>query len=307
MERFYYDLFRPSDFSTGSGPICFGIAVAVCVLVSVTSNGIADERCRSAVVNSTTTKSAGTPQQRTPTNKPRSKTTPTASHPLTEPLRTVRQSLAKLDDVKDYTATFSKKERLVQRRTKLLSQTIKVKVRQEPFSLYLNYQDRRERGREVLYVDGDNRGNMLVVEGPRLNNWVIALAPNDDGVMKESRYPITEFGLKSMAERIIEQWEAESNYGDITVKHYENAKLGDKECLAIESSHPQPQRQFKFHMTRVFIDKRSRLLVRVEQYGWPTESGQPPPIIEQYSYSEISTNVGLTDYDFDRDNASYHF
>ena len=125
--------------------------------------------------------------------------------------------------------------------------------------------------------------------------------------MKENRYPITKVGLRNMVDKVISQWETESKYGETTVKYYNSAKLGDVECMAIESSHPQPRRQFPYHMTRVYIDKDSKLLVRVEQYGFPSRQGQQPPIVEEYTYSNLKTNVGLRDADFDHRNPQYNF
>ena len=46
--------------------------------------------------------------------------------------------------------------------------------------------------------------------------------------------------------------------------------------------------------------------VRVEQFGFPT-SGQQPPVLEEYHYSNIKTNVGLSDIDFDAANKAYGF
>lgn len=229
-------------------------------------------------------------------------------HPLTKPLKIVQQSRKALDDVKDYTATFSKRERLGRGGRKLLSQTMKMKFRDEPFSVYFYFQSKDAAGREVIYVKGQNRGQLLVHEGSGLASFVgtLSFAPTANDVMKENRYPITEVGLKNMADKVIAQWEEEAKYGETTVKYYNNAKLGNVECVAIESTHPQPRRQFKYHMTRVYIDKKSKLLVRVEQYGWPSGGGQPP-ILEEYTYSNIQTNVGLTDVDFDQRNPRYKF
>ncbi len=231
------------------------------------------------------------------------------AHPLTKPIKILRQCRKTLDGVKDYTATFSKKERLGRSGNKLLAQTMKMKFRDEPFSVYFYFQDRDTRGREVLYVNGRNQNKLLVHEGSGLSSLVgtLTFAPTAGDVMKENRYPITEVGLKNMADKIIQQWEGETKYEETTVKYYNNAKLGSMDCMAIESTHPQPRREFKYHMTRVYIDKKTKMLVRVEQYGFPRRNGQQPPIVEEYTYSDIKTNIGLTDVDFDRRNSRYKF
>ena len=75
----------------------------------------------------------------------------------------------------------------------------------------------------------------------------------------------------------------------------------------IESSHPQPRKQFKFHITRVWIDVKSGLPVRVQQFGFPPKSGEKPPVIEDYTFSDIKAEVRLTDRDFDTKNPSYNY
>jgi hypothetical protein len=44
----------------------------------------------------------------------------------------------------------------------------------------------------------------------------------------------------------------------------------------------------------------------MEQWGFPV-GGSEPPLIEEYTYTDIKTNVGLTDSDFDVRNRKYHF
>ncbi len=308
MARNNRELTPASTRRSIDGRYVAGMLLAAFVLIWSASSGTAEEPTRRGTAkpaNQNKKKSANK-QQKT---KKSEKTAPAADHPLNKPLRIVRQCRTKLDDVQDYTATFSKQERVGRRGNKLVSQTMAMKFREEPFSVYFYFQDRKTQGREVLFVNGRNKGQLLVHEGSGLSSLVgtVTLATNSSEVMKENRYPITEVGLKKMADKIIEQWEGESKYGETTVKYYNNAKLGSVECLAIESTHPQPRRQFKYHMTRVFIDKDTRLLVRVEQYGWPNRNGQQPPKIEEYTYSNIKTNVGLTDFDFDRRNKSYRF
>lgn len=230
-------------------------------------------------------------------------------HPLTKPLKIVQQSRKALDGVHDFTATFSKRERLGRGGKQLLAQSMKMKFREQPFSVYFHFLSKDDAGREVLYVDGRNRNQLMVHEGGGIASLVGTLnfAPTANEVMKENRYPITQVGLKNMTDKVINQWESETKYGEATVKYYNSAKLGDVECMAIECTHPQPRRQFRYHMTRVYVDKQTKFIVRVEQYGWPTRAGQQPPILEEYTYSDIKTNVGLGDADFDHRNPQYKF
>jgi hypothetical protein len=114
-------------------------------------------------------------------------------------------------------------------------------------------------------------------------------------------------GMRKMLDRVIAQWEHEARYAETEVQYYPNARLGDLELKAIESKHPQPRKQFKFHMTRLYLHKQSQLPVRVEQYDFPKKNGDSPPLAEEYTYLKLRTNIGLTDHDFDIKNPNYAF
>jgi hypothetical protein len=47
--------------------------------------------------------------------------------------------------------------------------------------------------------------------------------------------------------------------------------------------------------------------VRVQTFGFPKKSGDKPPVIEDYLFSDLKTDVQLTNKDFDRNNPKYSF
>jgi hypothetical protein len=226
-------------------------------------------------------------------------------HPLAPALEQAYKAREALAGVKDYTAVFSKQE-LVGNDIKRASMTIK--FREEPFSVYMLFGKPYE-GREVIYVAGANNNLLLAHDtGVRaVLGGTVSLAPESERAMEDNRYPITMIGLKNMLDRIISQWEAEGQYGETNVRYFPNATLGkDVACRVIESSHPQPRKQFKFQMTRLYIDKQTGIAIRVEQYGFP-KNGEKAPLVEEYTYMSVKTNVGLTARDFDAKNSSYAF
>lgn len=226
-------------------------------------------------------------------------------HALKSALDLAEESRKALDDVKDYSALFTKREMLNGR---LLSQSMELKIREKPFSVYLKFLEPHA-GREVIYVEGANQGKFLVhEEGVRALAGTVALSPTSADAMAENKYPVTRLGMRKLVDAIIDQWEEAAKVDhDNKVKFFPKAKLGDVQCTAIEVSHAEPQPEFKFKLTRLFIDKDSKLPVRVEQYGWPTQAGQDPPLVEEYTYSKVKVNVGLTDEDFSTKNPKYRF
>lgn len=227
-----------------------------------------------------------------------------SEHPLMPALAHARICLENVQKLSGYESKFTKTE-VVGKQT--ISQTIRMKVRHEPFSVYMQFVEPHA-GREVIFVEGRNNNNLLVHEaGFASLIGTLELAPTGSQAMSENRYPITKAGIQKMMEAVIEQWEAETKYGETEVKYFEDARIGDMKCRVIESSHPQPRRQFKFHVTRVWIDEKSGLPVRVQQFGFPVKSGVKPPVVEDYTFTDIKAEVRLTDRDFDTKNPSYNY
>lgn len=268
----------------------FGILSALVLGVCVASPALSDEEKSEVQVTAATSEGAKPPIDPT--------------HPLYRPLELAYKSREALKELKDYEAMFSKQE-VVDRRRK--STMMKLKFREEPFSVYLLFIE-PNKGREVIYVEGKNNNQLLVHEtGVKALAGTVSLDPTSKDAMADNKYPVTMIGMRTMLEKIIAQWEAEGKFGETTVQYYPDAKLGDVACTVIESSHPKPRNEFKFHMTRLYLDKETMYPVRVEQYGFPGRNDKQPPLVEEYTYSQIKANPGLTDKDFDHTNPSYAF
>lgn len=227
-------------------------------------------------------------------------------HPLDAPLELARASLKALDAVKDYEAIFIKKEMV---NGIMYPHHMRLKHRLSPFSVYMLYL-KMHQGREVIYVEGQNNGNLVAHEtGIAGLIGAIQIAPNSPQAMAEGTNPITRIGMPKMVEGIIDQWERERPYGadEIEVKYYPNAKLGDRACQVIESKYLAPRKHFKYHMSRLYLDKETNFPVRIEQYGFPPTANGRPPLVGEWTYKDIKANVGLKDIDFDVRNPSYNF
>lgn len=226
-------------------------------------------------------------------------------HPLYLPLQEAYKAREAISQVKDYEAEFIKREAIGR---KLVKTTMNLKLRHEPFSVYLKFLDPNA-GREVIYVEGRNNNNLLVHEaGFKAIVGTMSLPPTGADAMTDNRYPVTLIGMQNLIEKVIKQWEAEGKLGEVKTQKYPDAKLpSGEECVAYESTHPTQRNQFKFHITRLWIDKKSGLPIRVEQLGFPRPGEKSPPIVEEYTYSKIKTNVPLTNRDFDKTNPSYSF
>ena len=208
-----------------------------------------------------------------------------------------------LKKVKDYEATFTKKE-VVGR--KLIHSEMYVKFREQPFSVYIKYLNPHG-GREVIYVAGLNKDRLLA-HGEGITSIVgtIKLKPDSKDALEENRYPITMFGMSNLVSTLIQQWQEDEKHDDCVVKFFPNAKLDKVDCKVVETSYPKQVAHAKFHITRMYVAKDSGLPVRVEQFGFPA-SGAEAPVIEEYTYANVKTNVGFSDIDFDTNNKAYGY
>jgi len=132
---------------------------------------------------------------------------PTDSHPIAPAVQAARASLDAVKKLDGYTATFIKQEQLKKGKP-LTQQVMQLKLRRQPFSVYLKFTDPHE-GREVIYVEGRNKGKLLVHEPSGLASLAgtISLAPTGDRAMEENRYPVTMLGLEKLLETVLAQWE----------------------------------------------------------------------------------------------------
>ncbi|OHB80271.1 MAG: hypothetical protein A2W31_16045 [Planctomycetes bacterium RBG_16_64_10] len=237
-----------------------------------------------------------------------------AEHPLMPALRLAYDVRAHIvREVKDYSCVLIKRERVD---GQLLGhQYLFAKIRHEqvragrvvtPFSVYLHFlSPLRLRGREVLYVKGQNDGKLIARKGgPRFSYVTVSLDPLNESAMKGNRYPITEIGIQNLVERLIEVGHEEMKQDPASqhceVKFFDQAKVCGRECFSIRIGYPEEEREQRFHFVRIYVDKELRVPIRYEAYDFPEVAGGAAKLLEEYTYRDLKLNIGLTDEDFQR-------
>jgi hypothetical protein len=231
-------------------------------------------------------------------------------HPLEPALKMARQTKQVIDTtLKDYSATVVKHERIDGKLSE--PEYALIKVRQQPFSAYMYFLSPKNlEGQECMYVDGANNGNMFAHAPPgtlRGRFGTVSLAPNSAMAMKDQRYPITEIGIANLTKRLIEVGEHDKQYGECDVKFFQGAKVNGRVCTMIQVTHPVARRNFLFNVARIYVDDQLQLPIRYEAYEWPDKAGDPPVLLEEYTYMNLQINQDFTDADFDVHNPNYHF
>ena len=229
-------------------------------------------------------------------------------HPLDPALAWAKAGLTEYDaKVKDCVTTLVKRERLNGRLTG--PEYMNVKVRREPFSVYIEYlKPQKLQGREVIYVEGRNGGDCLA-HGTGFQRMLgtLNVSPTGSLAKRFSRYPMTSVGIANLVERLIEVAEKDVQRGECEVKYLQDVKIQGRPCFCIQVTHPTPRSYFTFYKAMIYVDRETNLPIRYESYSWPTRKGGAPILLEEYTYLNMKFNVGLSDIDFSVKNPKYNF
>ncbi len=230
-------------------------------------------------------------------------------HPLAWVLKYMHAEQAYLQqNVRDFTCRLTKRERIDGRLQD--HSYINMHVREEamlgtrvvrPLSVLLEYLSPSEiAGRKVLFVAGQNDNKMLVRKGgKRFSFIIIDLDPLGPSAQQESLIPITELGFKQQLGRTIRVLEHDilvDHAGENSkVEHIKGASINDHSCQVIRITHPQPQDGLQFFQANMYVDSQLHVPIRIDAYGWPAQAGQEPPLLAEYTYTNLRLNVDLSD------------
>jgi len=307
--------------ANGMRSICFGVVsilLVSTVLVTVCTGGEkrpARRNLREPVFR--IANRASVPQER-PAAAPPAAVRTTDKHPLDRALDMAAQALTRIEqDIRDYTCTLEKQERV--NGTLLDPEYMQMKIRNRrvdgnrvvvPFSVYMKFiKPTSVKGREVIYVERRNSGKMVAHEGGVRGKFLptVWLSPEGTLAMRNQRYPITEIGIATLTQRLIERGQRDRKFPDCKVSYFKNASLNGRKCTVLQVQHAKPRPDLDFYLARIFIDDELGVPVRYEAYDWPTANVSQPQLIEKYTYLNMKLNVGLTDADFNHENSSYNF
>ncbi|MBC8064380.1 MAG: DUF1571 domain-containing protein [Chlorobia bacterium] len=230
---------------------------------------------------------------------------------LLESDRLMAESEARLENTPAYSATLVKQERIDRSLGDV--EVIQLRMLHHPTKIALKWEEGAEAGQRLVYAQGENGGNMLVrkTKGLEARLGVLSLAPNGYLALKASRYPVTKLGLLELT-RTIRQHRAK----DLERKSGVTAKLLSQQldgrevlCLAIEyeSQKLAPDDRHEYRKALIYIDRQSKLPVRVHCYGWPekisgsnSERLDQTTLLESYAYKNINLEADLSSDDFSK-------
>jgi hypothetical protein len=223
-------------------------------------------------------------------------------------LGTLLVARERLGRVAGYTATFRKRERI---RGKLgPEQTLAMKVRHEPFSIYLKFL-KPKAGKEVVYRQGAHDNHVIAHNGDWTRRLIprLKVAPTDPLALADSRHPVTDAGLLNLTDRLIgfRRMDLEDEHAETVLD-----RLADEQgrtWLRSVHSHPHfsPARPFK--QVEVLYDPETYIPHKITSFDWPEpgDDGTELKLAESYAYDDVDLDSPLTDADFDPANPEYAF
>lgn len=241
---------------------------------------------------------------------------PQAAHPLDPALEMAQASLQNIQaNVQDYSAVFIKRCRVDDVLPEMQFANVKIRNRKTrdgivvtPMATYISFlKPEAVTGREVIWVEGQNEGKMIVHETGMKGMINFYLDPSGYLAMRGQRHPINDIGIENLAVKLIETGQRDHQHGECQVQFYKNAKIGKVTCTMLEVIHPVRRPHFDFYRARVYFDNDLNVPIRYESWTWPTTVGGEPVLEEEYTYLNVKVNIGLTDQDFDIGNPNYKF
>lgn len=219
-----------------------------------------------------------------------------------------------LEDVPDYTATFYKQEVIDGELGD--GQVMQLKLRHSPFSVYMKWLV-GDKGRELLYVEGQNDGEMIVHPGGWKARLLPAIKLNPTGslAMSEARYPVTKVGLLELARTVVEfrKRDLERSNG-VRCQMIADQEFDGRECYFFTIEWETPEVSKLYRKCQMYLDEELSVPVYVKNFTWPAEPGDltdaeldTATMIEHYTFTNIKFEQRLADNDFDQANAEYKF
>jgi len=217
-----------------------------------------------------------------------------------DPEQWLREAEAAYDRVTSYTAVFHKQQRVAGEL--LRKETILLKCRRTPFSLYMKWIERPYKGSELLYVAGWNEDRARAHRGGILRFVTFNLDPRHPGLMADNLRPVTSTGIGFLLESVATNIRKAIKAGELAFAELGAETVYGRKTRILQAVFPKDKaRDYDGHRFVINQDLESRIPMRIRVYD---RDGQ---LVENYGYENLVLNAPLADADFDPKNPAYRF
>ncbi len=206
----------------------------------------------------------------------------------------------KYETIRGYTSICYKQERLDNEDLQDV-ETVLLKYRDDPWSIYMKWLDGPWKGRELVYNEKVlGAGRVRVRERGIWGVLPLTLPVDSELAQRGSNHMVTEIGLKNLLDMIMVDYMKAAPKGHIKRVNHGIEDLDGHKVYKMESILPK-DKSLGYYCYRMvhYIDFIRSLEIKAEMFNWKDQ------LYESYYYTQIKINPGLTDRDFDPENPDY--
>lgn len=227
-------------------------------------------------------------------------------HDLPLHVEEVQEILAKAqesyDKLQDYTAIIHKEEFKDGERKKDEYTIIKF---QKPFKVYLKWLSGKNKGSQLLFVDGKYNNKMIIRKGGGLLKMFGTMEMDPDGfwLKKFTKHSIWDVGFKGIIERSRKQFLTAMENNHIAAAQCTIAEINGRPAHKVVMVLAPEGKDNGYYCRSgiLYFDAETHLPIKSTFWLWEDD------VAEVLTFTEVKLNVGLTEADFDRYNKEYHF
>lgn len=220
----------------------------------------------------------------------------------------LEQGVRDFQKIDGYSFTFSRQERVG---GDLLSpQVMSVKLRHQPFSLYMKWtagDGAGVRGRQLIYRAGQDDDKLLILPGglPGRISGTLKLSMDDGLVTRESRHPVTQCGLLNIANKVLPLYRDDLARGTGYIcELHDKQTFNERDCYLFQIAYDSKEQNATYRKSLMYIDKELHMPVCIRNYTWGIdvnpEKIDEETLLEAYSFTEIDLGRQIADKDFER-------
>lgn len=194
--------------------------------------------------------------------------------------------------LQDYTCQFSRKELFEGKLKEEKGITLKYK---KPYRYYMKWS---KDSIEVIYAQG-HYDNMMVIHGGSIFSFMRVAVP-PAWALKHGRHTLMEADMGYIMNVIEKNYQQVLRDKDGVISYEGPQEVNGQPSLHFKGVFP-PDRGYYGHVVHAYMHSEHGLPIKLVVHGWKNE------LLEQYEYTDLKFNVGLTEADFDINNPSYLF
>ena len=217
-----------------------------------------------------------------------------------DPEQWLGEAEAAYDRVTSYTAIFHKQQRFSGELQRV--ETILLKCRRTPFSLYMKWIQDPYKGSELLYVAGWNEDRARVHRGGILRFVTFNLDPSHPGLMAANLRPVTSTGIGYLLASVATNIRKAIKAGELAFSELGAETVYGRKTRILQAVFAKEKaRDYDGYRFVINQDLVSRIPIRIRIYD------RDEQLVENYGYENLVLNAPLADGDFDPKNPAYRF